>query len=101
MSVTESVIVPEPVGWVELIRAFTPVFAGYGETHHGTRRAYIRLVGFARTQAILQAKNYNLISPRLTLTPSSTSIFRVRPCAVISTTYLPEPSSSLSNLKSP
>src|SRR5262249_3348120 len=47
-------------------------------------------------------KNYSLISPRLMLAPRRASTdFLLRPFADISTRYVPEPSSSLSNLKSP
>src|SRR5262249_8798902 len=50
----------------------------------------------------LALKDYSLISPRLMLAPRRASTdFLLRPFADISTTYVPEPSSSLSNLKSP
>src|SRR5215831_17806754 len=50
----------------------------------------------------LVLKDYSLISPRLMLAPRRASTdFLLRPFADISTRYVPEPSSSLSNLKSP
>src|SRR5215467_6387993 len=50
----------------------------------------------------LVLKDYSRISPRLMLAPRRASTdFLLRPVADISTRYVPEPSSSLSNLKSP
>src|ERR1700720_4896841 len=49
-----------------------------------------------------RGRDYSLISPRLMLAPSvASTVFLLRPLADISTRYVPEPSSSLSNLKSP
>src|SRR5262245_50900203 len=58
--------------------------------------------GRSHHAAVSLRDDYSLISPRLMLAPRRVSTdFLLRPCADISTTYVPEPSSSWSNLKSP